>query len=221
MIVSVTTKTDRFVEHLFEYFQQRRKKCFKMFACLLNNPYLCIVNPSLNKRRIACIMVSLIFVLALPVALARCVVVAACAFRGLVTGSPRRAGCMAGSARPAQSSARLFVLRGCLCGGGHTHTAMLADVQLTTAAVSLISRMCHVAPRNGPFCAAIWPVSAAKTARFGSQNGPFCNMLSIRWLAGRRAVVAININEMNVRILPNRSTLSPPFPKEGQGWFVE
>ena len=50
MIVSVTTKTDRFVEHLFEYFQQRRKKCFKMFACLLNNPYLCIVNPSLNKR---------------------------------------------------------------------------------------------------------------------------------------------------------------------------
>ena len=108
MIVSVTTKTDRFVEHLFEYFQQRRKKCFKMFACLLNNPYLCIVNPSLNKRWIACIMVSLIFVLALPVALARCVVVAACAFRGLVTGSPRRAGCMAGSARPAQSSARLL-----------------------------------------------------------------------------------------------------------------
>ena len=26
---------------------------------------------------------------------------------------------------------------------------------------------------------------------------------------------------MNVRILPNRSALSPPFPKEGQGWFVE
>ena len=114
-----------------------------------------------------------------------------------------------------------FVLRGCLCGGGHTHTAMLADVQLTTAAVSLISRMCHVAPRNGPFCAAIWPVSAAKTARFGSRNGSFRNTLSIRWLAGRRAVVAININEMNVRILPNRSALSPPFPKEGQGWFVE
>ena len=70
---------------------------------------------------------------------------------------------------------------------------ILADMQLEAAAVLLFFRRCHVAPWNGLFCTAIWPVLARKTAHFARQNDTFRNSLDTKRLANTVRAVAINI----------------------------
>ena len=59
---------------------------------------------------------------------------------------------------------------------------MLANAQQSQSAVPR-APYAHIAEPNRPFRAAIWPVSATKTACFRMQNEAFCNSLKDNRLA--------------------------------------
>ena len=76
-----------------------------------------------------------------------------------------------------------------------------ANAQLKPAAVSPDFRHWHTLPRNSPFSAAMRPVSAAKTAHFGKQNGTFRNSLTACRLAKAALTGYFNIKmAMAVRV---------------------
>lgn len=73
---------------------------------------------------------------------------------------------------------------------------VLANTQLKASSVSLIFRMCHIAPQNGLFGLAKPAVSGCETRRFGSRNGASRNLLYVKWLAWMPAAVAFNIKKL-------------------------
>lgn len=76
-----------------------------------------------------------------------------------------------------------------------------ANAQLKPAAVSPDFRHWQTLPRNSPFSAAMRPVSAAKTAHFGKQNGTFRNSLTACRLAKAALTGYFNIKmAMAVRV---------------------
>ena len=73
---------------------------------------------------------------------------------------------------------------------------VLANTQLKASSVSLIFRMCHIAPQNGLFGLAKPAVSGGETPLFGCLNGASRNLLYVKWLAWMPAAVAFNIKKL-------------------------
>lgn len=71
--------------------------------------------------------------------------------------------------------------------------ALLANMQLKTAAIILVSGLCRFALRNATFRRAKRHISPCETRRFALQNGAFCNSLTARPLAKTAFADALNI----------------------------